>query len=183
MGKILKPCATLALRLFLVGVGMGVNMSANAAALCVASTAEFQTALTTAQSNDVADTVQIVQGTYVGNFVYASTQFDNLAIDGGYTANCSARVADPVNTVLDGNNLGTVLIVVSQGTADVSIDNVTIQNGLSQTGPTTANGGGLHIDTPGLLTLSNNVFMNNSTPPSLLGSDPKGGAVYATGDT
>ena len=123
-----------------------------------------------------------MQGTYVGNFVYASTQFDNLAIDGGYTANCSARVADPVNTVLDGNNLGTVLIVVSQGTADVSIDNVTIQNGLSQTGPTTANGGGLHIDTPGLLTLSNNVFMNNSTPPSLLGSDPKGGAVYATGD-
>jgi len=182
MGKIPKPCATLARRLLLLGVGMGVNMSANAADFCVANTAEFQTALTTAQSNSVDDSVQIVQGIYIGNFVYASTQSDNVTIDGGYTANCSARVADPVNTVLDGNNLDTVLIVVSQGTADVAIDSVTIQNGLSQPGPTNADGGGLHVDSSGLLTVTNNVFMNNSTPPNLRSSIPKGGAVFARGD-
>ncbi len=118
MGKIAKLCALLTLRLLLVGVGLCVNMSANAAAFCVANTVEFQTALTTAQSNGVDDTVQIVQGTYVGNFVYATMQSGGLTIEGGYTANCSARVADPTNTVLDGNNSDTVLIVVSQGSKD-----------------------------------------------------------------
>jgi len=182
MRKISKQWVTLALRLLLVGVGMGVNMSANAAAFCVANTVDFQTALTTAQSNGVADTVRIVQGIYVGNFVYASTQSDNLTIKGGYTANCSARVVDPVNTVLDGNTLDTALIVVSQGAADVSMDSVTVQNGLSQPGPTNSHGGGLHIDISGLLTLTNSLFMNNSTPLPAPIVDAKGGAVFARCD-
>ncbi len=45
-----------------------------AAVFCVNSAGTLQTALSTAASNGVDDEIRIVQGTYVGNFVYTSTQ-------------------------------------------------------------------------------------------------------------
>jgi hypothetical protein len=60
----------------------------NAAVFCVDSASALQSALTSAQSNGEDDQIQIVQGTYVGNFVYASTQANDLACiahsDGGF---------------------------------------------------------------------------------------------------
>jgi hypothetical protein len=48
-----------------------LSTSLNAADFCVDNTADLQTALSTAAANGADDQVQIVQGTYVGNFVYA----------------------------------------------------------------------------------------------------------------
>ena len=77
---------------------LGRQAPANAAQFCVTSAASLQTALTTAASNGADDEVRIVQGTYVGNFVYASTQANNLSVLGGYTVGCAGRVLDPANS-------------------------------------------------------------------------------------
>jgi len=50
---------------------------------CVSDESELQSALTTAASNGEDDTIQIVQGTYEGNFVYASQEARNLTMQGG----------------------------------------------------------------------------------------------------
>lgn len=82
--------------------------STRAAIFCVSTAAELQAALTTAASNGEDDVIHIVQGTYNGNFVYASTEAFNLTVEGGYAASCSSRVVDPANTVLDGLATGRV---------------------------------------------------------------------------
>lgn len=70
---------------------------------CVDSAQAIQTALTTAASNGQDDEIKIVQGTYVGNFVYATaTEAYDLALEGGYTAGCSSQTINPANTILDG---------------------------------------------------------------------------------
>jgi PKD repeat protein len=90
---------------------------------------------------------QIVQKTYTGEFVYSSPNSSNLTIEGGYTENCATRVTDPTNTILDGNSTHRALGIISTGTngsADISIDALTIQNGKSS-----GEGGGIYIQTQG----------------------------------
>jgi hypothetical protein len=67
------------LSLFLVG-------EAQAATFCVSDAAGLHNALSQAASNGEDDAIRIVQGTYVGNFIYASTEAFGLTIEGGYTA-------------------------------------------------------------------------------------------------
>jgi len=55
------------------------------ATFCVTNATELQTALITAESNGEDNTIQIVQGTYNGNFTYASTEAYGLTVEGGYT--------------------------------------------------------------------------------------------------
>lgn len=56
---------------------------ATAAVFCVDTAIELQNALSAAASNGEDDQVQIVQGTYVGNFVYATaTEEYDLAVQG-----------------------------------------------------------------------------------------------------
>lgn len=116
--------------------------SAFAKVFCVDTAEEIQAALTTAASNAQDDEVKIVQGTYVGNFVYATAAeaFD-LAIEGGYNSNCTSQTLNSSNTILDGNQAGSVL-AISAGELNVNFDvkGLTLRNGKRPSG----DGGGLY---------------------------------------
>ena len=74
-----------------------------AATFCVGTSAELQSALTVSGTNSQDDSIQVQQGTYYGNFIYASTESFGVTIEGGYSdALCTVRDVDPDNTVLDG---------------------------------------------------------------------------------
>ena len=135
-----------------------------AATFCVSSASELETALATAASNGEDDTVQVVQGNYFGNFIYASTEAFNISIEGGYTTTCSSRVVDASNTVLDGSNSESVLVFSSNQIANFSVDGLTMQNGTAQTiGPSGGtSGGGLKVSTNGSLTLTNSTVSGSS---------------------
>ncbi|MBW2353139.1 MAG: hypothetical protein JRF51_07905, partial [Deltaproteobacteria bacterium] len=139
---------------------------------CVSSAAELQTALTAAASNGTDDIIRIVQGTYSGNFTYASTEGNGLSVEGGYTEECVSRQVNPENTVLDGGGTDTVLALVSQGAADFSVEGLTLQNGNATT---VDDGGGLYARTEGDVTLRDNTFSKN-TASSL------GGGAFILGD-
>ena len=86
---------------------------------------------------------------YVGNFIYASTEAFDLTIEGGNNEDCTDRVIDPDNTVLDGEENGVVLAFSTPGVvAHFFVDGLTIQNG-RVTGYT--NGGGIFAETSGNL--------------------------------
>jgi parallel beta-helix repeat protein len=147
---------------------------AHAATFCVSTAAELTSALTTVESNGADDVIQIVQGTYQGNFVYASNEAQHLTIEGGYTASCASRNVDPSNTVLDGEATATVLDLSSNPAADFVIDGLTLQNG-----STNSDGGGLFVSVNGDLTLTNSTIRNNSAYDYY--SD--GGGVYVVAST
>jgi predicted outer membrane repeat protein len=130
------------------------------ATFCVSNATDLQTALTTAASNGEDDTIQIVQGTYNGNFVYASYETNSLSIEGGYDSECANRVVDPENTVLDGGGVDNVLILaVADGLqADFSVSGVTVQNGASNT----KTGAGLYISLGNTIIIENLISRNNS---------------------
>jgi hypothetical protein len=77
---------------------------------CVNNSTELQTALTTAAGNGEDDLIQIVQGTYNGNFTYDSYDANSLTIEGGYTSDWASRTIDPKNTILDGGGVDNVMI-------------------------------------------------------------------------
>jgi parallel beta-helix repeat protein len=145
------------------------------AAFCVSNPTELQAALTTAESNGEDNTIQIVQGTYNGNFTYASTEGNSLTVKGGYTGGCASRTIDPENTVLDGGGTDTALVLASQAATAFSVEGLTIRNGSTFTG---ANGGGLYAKTPnGTITLTNNIFIGN------IASNRGGGAAVVGHDS
>jgi hypothetical protein len=135
-----------------------------AATFCVSTASEFETALATAANNGEDDIVQVVQGNYTGNFVYASTEAFNISIEGGYTATCASRVVDASNTVLDGSNNETVLVLSSDQIANFTVDGITLKNGTAQTIDTSGgtSGGGLNVLTNGSLTLTNSTVRGSS---------------------
>ncbi|MDL1962514.1 MAG: hypothetical protein LWX01_12645, partial [Deltaproteobacteria bacterium] len=136
--------------LFLVG-------AAQAATFCVSDAAGLHSALSQAASNGEDDIIHIVQGTYVGNFIYASTEAFGVTIEGGYTT-CASREVDPANTVLDGDAAGNVLVLSCDQAVEFVVDGVTLQNGNASN-----NGGGLFANTDGgEVTLTNNTITGNS---------------------
>ena len=141
----------------------------------IATSTELQNALTSAADNGEDDEIHIVQGIYEGSFVYASTtEAHNLTIRGGYTSDCISHEVDPINTVLDANLNGTVLVFSSPNVlADLVVEGVTLQNGMI----TTNDGGGLHAATEGNVTLNNCIVTNSSTT-----SYYYGGGIYARGN-
>ena len=101
-----------------------------AATFCVGTSAELQSALTVTRTNSQDDLIQVQQGTYYGNFIYASTESFGVTIEGGHTVGCASRVVDLTNTVLDGEQNGVVLALsVPNVAADFMVDGVTLQNG------------------------------------------------------
>jgi parallel beta-helix repeat protein len=143
-----------------------INLTATS---CVSTASELLSALDTAASNGANDVIHIVQGTYVGNFSYATHEAYNLTIEGGYTAGCTSRVVDPSNTVLDGNYAGTVLVLSCDQPVDFVVDGLTFQNGSATSNPY---GGGLYMSLfNGNVTLSNNIINGNT-------ADDRGGGVY-----
>ncbi len=149
-----------------------LSVPARAAVFCVSDAGGLQTALTTAASNGVDDEVQIVQGTYVGNFVYASTQANAVSVLGGYEAGCADRTLDPTNTVLDGNQANTVLALSAQDVAaSLLVEGLTLRNGKRISGP--GNGGGLYaaVGANGAVTVERNHIEGNESSYS-------GGGAY-----
>jgi PKD repeat protein len=144
--------------------------AAQAATFCVSNAAGLHNALSQAASNGEEDIIQIVQGTYVGNFIYASTEAFGVTIEGGYTAGCTSREVDPANTVLDGDAAGNVLVLsCPDHSVEFVVDGVTLQNG-NVSYP--YYGGGLFAKTDnGEITLTNNTIAGNS-----------GSGVYVHGD-
>jgi len=149
---------------------LSLAIMGDAADFCVASSSELYLVLTTTQSNGENDVIKIVQGTYSGNFVYAAHEAYNLTIKGGYTAGCSSREVDPSNTVLDGKDNGTVLVLSCDKEVNFSIEGITLKNGARL-----GSGGGLFVNIPGgTLTLTNNIITDNSTT-----GGHYGGGLYA----
>ena len=113
---------------------------------CVNDATGLQTALTTASGNGEDDTIQIEQGTYVGSFVYASTEAFNLTVKGGFNSDCSLRIPNPDITILDGSGLGSVLVLSKPDTdGNLEVNGLTIQNG----NVATNDGGGIYATTEG----------------------------------
>ncbi len=125
---------------------------AYAADFCVSTATEFQSALDVAEGNGEDDVIQIVQGTYEGNFVYSSYAANSLKIKGGYDSGCAAQTLDPANTILDGGEIDNVLalVVYDELAADFSVEGLTVQNG------------GIYIRTAGDLVYSNNNQLSGS---------------------
>ncbi|MBK8638565.1 MAG: hypothetical protein IPN92_09860 [Chromatiaceae bacterium] len=140
---------------------LGLPAPARAATFCVNSAASLQTALTTAAGNGADDEVRIVQGGYVGNFVYASTQANKLSLLGGFTAGCAGRTLDPVNTILDGNQVNRVLVLSAPDVAaDFLVEGLTLRSGK----PPPGDGGGLlaKVGGGGAVTVNRNIIENNT---------------------
>jgi hypothetical protein len=109
--------------LLLFGITFILTANLNAATFNVDTPANFQTALTTAQSNGEDDTIQVASGTYTISAVLGYLPADNnsLTISG----------EDRTTTILDGNNA--IQIFRSQllnlTNAHLTIENITFQNG------------------------------------------------------
>jgi hypothetical protein len=137
----------------------GNAVKTNAETYCVSSSDDLKNTLITAANNGEDDTIRLEQGYYSGNFVYASTEAHTLSIEGGYTNDCATRVLNAANTILDGLNADTVLVLSTDKEADFTISGLTLQNGQAQTitpsGGTV--GGGLYLKTEGNLTLTDSI--------------------------
>ncbi len=134
----------------------------NAAVFCVDDATDLQAALTTATSNGEDDQIQIVQGTYVGGFIYDGAEAKALSLRGGYVTGCGQRDLDPANTILTGNGKEQVLTLWgayqpdSEGAALV-VEWLTLRNGLRTDGM----GAGLLVAFPGSVHLKHNTIEQN----------------------
>lgn len=138
---------------------------------CVSTAEDLHEALSNSSSNYADDEIRIVQGTYIGNFIYASNEFNELSVLGGYIAGCSNRVIDPSNTILDGNKVSSVLALSAPNrVANFTVEGLTLRNGSRLSG----NGGGIYANTYGPVLLEKNIISNNNAVD--------GGGVYVSGN-
>jgi len=168
--RLLMPIILSLSLVFLNGVAQGD-------VFCVDTPLKLQNALNTSATNGADDTIKIVQGNYIGNFVYNSSEMFSLTIEGGYSigTDCGYRTDPPVNTVLDANGSGTVLQL--NGSLDAIIDGITLQNGsnsglLASLGRdfllsnckiqynTGVNGGGAKLNAQNIEIINNTIILN-----------------------
>ena len=129
-----------------VGFGLTLPIVSEISTYCVSTAQELHNALAEAQSNGHDDLIRIVQGTYNGNFIYASTEAYSVTVEGGYTSDCVSRVVNPENTVLDAGGSGPVLAFSApEVAAGFRVDGFTMQNG----NVLGNHGAGLFINTAG----------------------------------
>jgi hypothetical protein len=113
---------------------------------CVKEPAILQRALTIAESNGFSDEIRLVQGTYLGNFVYSSREPFDLTVKGGFDENCVQQALDPEVTVLDAALGGGVLSLRSRAPGvRISVSHLTFINGRQLTGEGDGDGGGLYV--------------------------------------
>lgn len=78
---------------------------------CATDGAQLQAALTQSQGNGKNDVIQLAQGTYRisennnSRYIYESDEPYSIIIKGGYTSDCSSRVVNPSNTIIDGEGI------------------------------------------------------------------------------
>jgi hypothetical protein len=152
-------------RMFLVGLAWATT-DARAATFCVDTSVELQQALTTAGSNNEADTIRVEAGVYAGTgsvaFSYTTAQNFGLTIAGGYLSGCGVQALDPGLTQLTGSDARQVLRLTGMAGSSgaQSISNLTIRDGLSS-----ESGAGLRIGGvggyTGSLSVSRVVFSRN----------------------
>jgi len=124
-----KPFVLLAVALISLSFFCSAR-SSYAATFCVADESQLQNALSTASSNGQDDVIRIVQGTYYGNFVYASTEAFDLIIEGGYNTGCLEITLDPTNTILDAQYNGRVLALTApEVRVSLTLSGFSMQNG------------------------------------------------------
>ncbi|MFC1593056.1 hypothetical protein ACFL4C_03485, partial [Candidatus Omnitrophota bacterium] len=102
---------------------LSLSQPVNAADFHVTTAAEFQNALTQAETNNTDDTIYLAAGTYIGNFQYYPQDEWPLTIRGelGTTAE---------DIILDGDDTGTVLrLDGSTFGANYTIIGITLRNG------------------------------------------------------
>ena len=160
--------------LFLISSFLVILNSSNvfSTTFCVGTASELSTALSTATSNGEDDIIRAQQGTYNGNFIYASTEAYGVTIEGGYAAGCGSREVDATNTVLDSNNNGVVLVLSAPDVIAVFlVDGLTVQNGNASS----ARGGGVYVgNSGGTVKITNCRIISNY-------ASNYGGGIYVTG--
>ncbi len=95
----------------------------------VSNATELQNALTTAETNGEDDVIMVAQGTYMGNFTFASSEGFGITLLGGYTSGFATRVLNPSYTVLNGSNLDRVLYLDNSMGGDIFVQGFRIING------------------------------------------------------
>ncbi len=137
-----------------------VPLGAHAALFCVNSAATLQAALNTAGTNNQADLIEIVAGTYTappGGFFYIPSEANGIDIYGGYTSGCTQRTA--ARTTLDGSGLYQIMRIIlnaSSTAVNVDIQRITFIDGKA------TNGGGLMVSAiNGYVNLEANRFLLN----------------------
>ncbi len=148
-----------------------VPLSAHASTFCVNSATSLQAALNTAGTNNQADLIEIVAGTYTappGGFFYISSEANGIDIYGGYTSGCTQRTA--ARTTLDGSGLYQIMrIILNASSTAVNID---IRRITFIDGKATTSGGGLMLSAlNGYVNLEANRFLLNH-------ADISAGALY-----
>jgi len=139
---------------------------------CVKTSAELQNALTEAASNEEDDIIKVIKGTYIGNFFFDSSEGKNLTLLGGYSRNCASRTIDPAKTILDGNNLGSVLFLDNSSGGDIYVEGFKTRKGF-----TTDDGGGIYAASysygmAGNITITDNIILINAAS--------NGSGIYAS---
>lgn len=144
-----------------------ITLYLNAASFYVTNAAEFQSALTTAESNGEHDTITAATGTYnvTSTLTYNPGENYSLLINGSETG----------SSVLDGGDAVQMMHLHSYGgDAHFYLYNMIFQNGYSNT-----NGGGLHAEADQANILINHCEFNDNYADTLGGGAT---AVSNTGD-
>ncbi len=134
----------------------------------------FQYALITAAENTEHDTIKVVQGIYYGNFIYFSNKGYDINLEGGYSTDCTNRICNPENTVLDGQNSGRVLLLMNDAGGDVSMSGFTIRNGYQKFCCSGIDAISKSSGTAGKVSLVNNIITGNCS------TNDYGGGACAT---
>jgi hypothetical protein len=134
--------------------------------VCVTTPAEFQTALTNAETATLPTVIEVTAGMYLigSTLTYEGTTSNALTIRGGYSGSlvhglCSAQAPDPALTVLDAQQLHGLMFLSTTDSAPITVEYLTFQNGLSDTIRSAA----LEVisDDTGAINIGNNVFSAN----------------------
>src|SRR5512144_414802 len=141
-------------------IGLVVSSASLATTLCVSTTAELQTALTTAAGNGEDDVILLEPGLYTvgAPLTYDTYEDYNLSVSGGWEG-CVAHHNDPRYTVIDGQSAHPLMRLTAAGgtTGNVSVGWITFQNGVGG-GGTNAVALTPYAGWEGTLLVENNVF-------------------------
>lgn len=150
--------------------------------LCVGTAEELTAALATAESALGPVVIDLVAGTYTGNFIYYASTPRALTLVGGFAPGCAADAGAGADggasagadagsgaTILDGAANGAVLSLQSPKAHDFTLRNLTLRNGSNLQ----HEGGGLRVVTSGSLTVEDSVITANVAAT--------GGGIYASG--
>lgn len=160
---------------FLLTVGLLVTTQIHAATFCVSNSTMLETVLDITESNGQDDVIKIKTGTYVplndyGFRFYVGENHD-IDISGSWDNDCAEQSLNPLDTVLDGDNINRVFSFYTDQsspgiTANIHISVMSINNGLFHEQSTVAyntSGLGFRLNHgyDGNTTIDRVFFMNN----------------------